>query len=189
MNGPVYVYYELDNFYQNHRRYVKSRDYYQLRGEIRSYSEISDCDPIRKNSDLSVTTSYGGVTLDKDAVANPCGLIAKSFFNDEFSIAGLTIDETGISWYSDRTYKFGKPTNSASIQWIDPTNEHFIVWMRTAGMPNFRKLWGKIHAGVPAGTYTLTIKNNYDVSAYDGKKKFILSTTNAFGGKNTFLGA
>lgn len=24
--GPVFVYYELDNFYQNHRRYVKSLD-------------------------------------------------------------------------------------------------------------------------------------------------------------------
>lgn len=23
--GPVYVYYQLENFYQNHRRYVKSR--------------------------------------------------------------------------------------------------------------------------------------------------------------------
>lgn len=27
MVAPVYVYYQLDNFYQNHRRYVKSRDY------------------------------------------------------------------------------------------------------------------------------------------------------------------
>ena len=26
IEGPVYVYYQLDNFYQNHRRYVKSRD-------------------------------------------------------------------------------------------------------------------------------------------------------------------
>ena len=26
VKGPVYVYYQLDNFYQNHRRYVKSRD-------------------------------------------------------------------------------------------------------------------------------------------------------------------
>lgn len=26
VTGPVYVYYQLDNFYQNHRRYVKSRD-------------------------------------------------------------------------------------------------------------------------------------------------------------------
>ena len=34
MKAPVFVYYELDNFYQNHRRYVKSRsDDYQIRGE------------------------------------------------------------------------------------------------------------------------------------------------------------
>lgn len=26
VNGPIYVYYQLDNFYQNHRRYVKSRE-------------------------------------------------------------------------------------------------------------------------------------------------------------------
>ena len=32
MKAPVYVYYELDNFYQNHRRYVKSRSDSQLSG-------------------------------------------------------------------------------------------------------------------------------------------------------------
>ena len=112
----------------------------------------------------------------------------KSFFNDTYSISSTTIDETGIAWPSDIEYKFGRPSSSSSIQWTDPTNEHFIVWMRTAGMPNFRKLWGRIHAGLAAGTYTLTITNNYDVSAFDGKKRFVLSTTNAFGGKNTFLG-
>ena len=30
---PVYVYYTLDNFYQNHRRYVKSRSSAQLLGQ------------------------------------------------------------------------------------------------------------------------------------------------------------
>ena len=35
VKGPVYVYYQLDNFYQNHRRYVKSRDSAQLNGEYR----------------------------------------------------------------------------------------------------------------------------------------------------------
>jgi hypothetical protein len=28
--APVFVYYQLDNFYQNHRRYVKSRSFKQL---------------------------------------------------------------------------------------------------------------------------------------------------------------
>jgi|TARA_B110000971_G_C19688775_1_gene354473 hypothetical protein len=32
MKAPVHLYYQLDNFYQNHRRYVKSRDDKQMRG-------------------------------------------------------------------------------------------------------------------------------------------------------------
>lgn len=65
--------------------------------------------------------------------------------------------------------------------------EHFIVWMRTAGLPNFRKLWGKIETYLPADNYTLKISNNYDVKSFEGKKSFVLSTTNALGGKNYFL--
>ena len=34
MSGKVYVYYELDNFYQNHRRYVNSRMDAQLRNKL-----------------------------------------------------------------------------------------------------------------------------------------------------------
>jgi hypothetical protein len=59
--------------------------------------------------------------------------------------------------------------------------------MRTAGLPNFRKLWGKIGTNLEPGNYTVTIQNNYDVSSFDGKKSFVLSTTNALGGKNYFL--
>ena len=36
IEGPIYVYYQLDNFYQNHRRYVKSRDDNQLSGKYRT---------------------------------------------------------------------------------------------------------------------------------------------------------
>ena len=59
--------------------------------------------------------------------------------------------------------------------------------MRTAGLPNFRKLWGKIKTDLPVDAYKIHIQNNYKVSNFKGKKSFVLSTTNALGGKNYFL--
>lgn len=59
--------------------------------------------------------------------------------------------------------------------------------MRTAGLPNFRKLYGRIEKDIEPGMYTMHINNTYDVSSYEGKKSFVLSTTNALGGKNYFL--
>lgn len=72
--------------------------------------------------------------------------------------------------------------------------------MRTAGLPNFRKLWGKLNkcTGLTAGCtpedvdleqgkYIIRIQNNYDVSSFLGKKLFVLSTTNMLGGQNYFL--
>ena len=44
--------------------------------------------------------------------------------------------------------------------------EHFIVWMRTAGLPNFRKLWGKIDTDLKAGQYKVKISNNYQVKPF-----------------------
>ena len=66
-------------------------------------------------------------------------------------------------------------------------NEHFIVWMRLAGLPNFRKTWGKIENGLIPGEYIMNIDNKYDMSEYKGKKNIVLSTTNYLGGKNYFL--
>ena len=59
--------------------------------------------------------------------------------------------------------------------------------MRTAGLPNFRKLWGRIPNGLDAGDYEVHISNEFEVSPFQGKKYFVLSTTNALGGKNYFL--
>lgn len=45
--GPVYVYYKIDNMYQNHRRYVKSRSYSQLAGKYIPAADLkTDCDPV-----------------------------------------------------------------------------------------------------------------------------------------------
>jgi len=56
--------------------------------------------------------------------------------------------------------------NWQDIQWHDMEDEHFIVWMRTAGLPNFRKLWGKIEDGLAPGNYQIRIENNYKVDKF-----------------------
>lgn len=60
--------------------------------------------------------------------------------------------------------------------------------MSTAGLPKFRKLWGRIDQDLAKGDYNVVIVNNYDVSSFQGQKFFVVSTTSFFGGKNEFLG-
>jgi hypothetical protein len=65
--------------------------------------------------------------------------------------------------------------------------------MRTAGLPNFRKLFGVINQDLTPGTYKVLVTNNdfgptlYPVSSFNGAKSFVLSTTNVMGGRNYFL--
>lgn len=59
--------------------------------------------------------------------------------------------------------------------------------MRTAALSSFRKIWGRIDETLEPGNYTILVENNYNVKPFNGKKTIVLSTTNAFGGKNTFL--
>ena len=63
--SPIYMYYGLTNFYQNHRRYVKSRDEKQLLGNIENPPDKA-CDP------------YGSHNGNKTI---PCGAIANSLFS------------------------------------------------------------------------------------------------------------
>ena len=198
MKQPIMVYYQINKFYQNHRRYVKSKSDKQLNGKSFSLKEMKnsgDCAPAETNAEMNKKTSMTNEELKDDDLAIPCGLIAKSFFNDNYTLYKnsisdenlIDIDQTDIAWQADKDIKY-KNTNNKSKQWIDMTDEHFIVWMRPAGLPNFRKLWGRIREDLNEGEYLLHIDNNYDVSDFKGEKKFVLSTVNAFGGKNNFLG-
>jgi hypothetical protein len=69
------------------------------------------------------------------------------------------------------------------------TDEHFIVWMRTASLPNFRKLYGVIPGGFRKGdVIAFNVTANFEVQSFDGTKSLILSTKGQFGSKNTDLG-
>jgi hypothetical protein len=94
MNPPVFLYYQLEGFYQNQRDYVKSRDYGQMRAEYTNVSvsfkksssvntkcqgaltikEVFDGDKVRY-------TNKWKTTFKENDLAVPCGLVAKSFFN------------------------------------------------------------------------------------------------------------
>lgn len=65
------MYYGLSNYYQNHRRYVKSRDDNQLLGRL-SDTPSSDCQPF--------AFAVNATTQKEEPIA-PCGAIANSLFS------------------------------------------------------------------------------------------------------------
>jgi hypothetical protein len=68
--------------------------------------------------------------------------------------------------------------------------EDLIVWMRTAALPTFRKLYGRIESDIGASDeITVVIQNNYNTYSFGGTKALVLSTTSWIGGKNNFIGA
>ncbi|KAK9822809.1 hypothetical protein WJX81_001548 [Elliptochloris bilobata] len=196
MQPPVYVYYSLHSFYQNHKRYVRSRNDGQLAGKTK--------DP---NVKCQPQQFVGG---NASQPINPCGLIAWSLFNDSFSatVAGpagaqstpLNLSESGIAWGYDKTHLYGayRPTNFNS----DPAyrggnmstvpvnqNEHLMVWMKPAAKPSFRKLWAIIRDPIPAGSVVrIVVQNRFNTYDFGGAKEFVLSTNSWMGGKNLFLG-
>ena len=142
--------------------------------------------------DLGVYTTIGGNVLNPTDPANPCGLIARSLFNDTYVLSqndsSISINQTNIAWDSDKKGRYVNSVNYTQVQWTDVENEHFMVWMRPAGLPDFRKLWGRVYTELTPGKYILTVYNNFQVSSFNGRKSFVLSTANILGGKNSFLG-
>ncbi|ORX91145.1 LEM3/CDC50 family protein [Basidiobolus meristosporus CBS 931.73] len=214
LKPPVFLYYRLTHFFQNHRRYVKSFDVEQLKGSALSAGTLSggSCDP------LAVAAAPTPEDPNRKLPIYPCGLIANSMFND--TIYDLTLDPNGakqpytfsangIAWKSDSakykktSYKPNEvlpppnwakqyPNGTYTDAYPPPdisTDEHFQVWMRTAGLPNFRKLYGRNeNEPMKKGLYEVTIEMNFDVTRFGGSKAIVISTVSFLGGKNPFLG-
>lgn len=253
MSAPVYVYYEIENFYQNHQRYITSLDSDQLLGENKKKDDLGTCSPLKRNG---------------SKILSPCGLIANSMFNDVIELTypqDVTMRESKIAWRSDRKQKFNQPNH---FDWasVDPSsysdvadcllkrcpdqicrgagihtgckgyrcrggdfddhkcqpgdyvvfyyrgfdyyqflyetfpdiispivgqeNEHFIVWMRLAGLQPFKKLYGRITDTLSEGTdLVFTITNNFNVDSFDGKKSIVVSTSSTLGANLSVLWA
>lgn len=214
LESSVFMYYKLTNYYQNHRRYVKSSDTNQLKGDAVSYGTISGgtCKPV----DVDPNTRK---------IIYPCGLIANSVFNDTFgdpvllNVAGsntanqtYVMSEKNIIWPGERdkysktkynadqivpppywqgaTGKYGYGSGYSENNIFDPSeDEHFMVWMRIAGLPTFRKLYKRNdNDAMEPGRYLLQVVDNYPVAMFDGTKSVVFSTSSWVGGRNPFLG-
>ncbi|XP_062428257.1 cell cycle control protein 50C-like [Rhea pennata] len=211
MLGDVFMYYGLQNFYQNHRRYMISRSDAQLLGR-----DVN----IQKSYCAPFTTYQNGTPMA------PCGAIANSMFNDTItlfynfnsSVTQVPLLKTGNSWWTDKNVKFRNPKSPSLSSafagtarppyWQKPVylldeedernngyvNDDFIIWMRVSAFPTFRNLYRRISRtkqfadGLPAGNYTFHISYNFPVSKFKGKKYVILSTVVWSGGSNPFLG-
>lgn len=233
MDGPIFVYYELQNYFANHNRYVRSKNIPQLMGDNLAKGDVElTCNPLTEIVD-------DGQTL----LLNPCGLIPNSLFNDIIMVGSrdypnLVMQENDITLKTDRdiysqvngfqqvvddadtctdninlpnscwqlyrnqpSHCFAYP-NCQTTRYlyqsypniIDPLvgveDEHFIVWMRTAGLPKFRNLYGRIEdINMKRGdTLSFTINNNFEVRSFGGTKSIILSTVGLYGGNNDFSG-
>lgn len=273
MEPPIWVYYQLEGFYQNHRRYVKSYDPSQLQQADAPKTSMnvarSKCTP--ENFDAAGRVLY------------PCGLVARSVFNDTFVLVQrqeggdwervyVDSEASTIAWPADINGKFRNadpegidPASGQQYQaalnmwilgWFPPVDcqqwnfsngkeyvpvslatrmdrnlqvvdcagymsgnpqcrfvrngqpfvcegdyrlvkrmswgiesGHLIVWMRIAGLPTFRKLWGKVTTPLKAGT-TLKVyySDNFPVKPFYGRKALVLSTGSILGGRNDILG-
>jgi len=226
---PIYFYYELKNFYQNHRRFTKSKSDPQLRGDGNTEQTSPACDPLE---------TYRGNTIV------PCGLFPGSFFEDRFTMEYDPPDGThsgfiplcpyenvtdpchfwgndtekwnqnwanwsvpgkwqkeGIAWKTDVESKFkyvplsggqinqGPRQNQSGLDLPRPDDEDFIVWMRAAALPHFRKLHRVIKDTTlsKGTTVRVHIASWFPTKDFGGEKWITIAKTEWCGGANHAL--
>lgn len=183
MKPPVLFYYHLTSFYQNHRRYVDSFDADQLNGVARSYSDIdnSKCTPLKVDKDAGkpifpcglIANSMFNDTFSSPSLINPPG---SSNTPRDYAMK----NNSNIAWGSDKDL-YSK-TKYSHNDVVPPPNWHkrypngytaedgppdlktweaFQVWMRTAALPDFSKLYQRNDADtMEKGTYEITIHDS-----------------------------
>lgn len=131
LKAPIYVYYEIDNFYSNQRDFVKSRSYFQLRG-YDIFSNNTDCSGAQLVEEVfyyneSNYKTFTGNKLEGKDTANPCGLVSKAYFNDTFKFVNrdnvtIDINDTDIAHQFDKDYMFKRNIDYDTKQWLDVEN-------------------------------------------------------------------
>lgn len=114
------------------------------------------------------------------------------YVNNGTKSSAIEIDNKCYRYYypNDDTTQYLYETYPSIISPLEGvTNEHFVVWMRVALQPQFRKLYGWFDQPISAGSVlTFEITSNFVVTRFRGSKAFLLSTNTIFGGRNKYFG-
>ncbi|KPI83673.1 hypothetical protein ABL78_7283 [Leptomonas seymouri] len=128
LNAPVYMYYKLDNFYQNFRSFHDGRSNKQLTGKQR-LGNIYTCKPYTqpgfREKEMDTPISFTGA----DGVAmkvtlgyftySPCGIAPWSKFNDTFVLyRQLTADEAAAATAAGETVHIGGLDGKAELELV-----------------------------------------------------------------------
>mmetsp|Transcript_1427 Transcript_1427/g.2020 ORF Transcript_1427/g.2020 Transcript_1427/m.2020 type:complete len:482 (-) Transcript_1427:64-1509(-) len=197
IEGPLYLYYSLEDFYQNHREYVTSQSNDQLGGEEQTVEDIETvCKPAFENDGKAI---------------NPCGLKANSVFNDTFLgyycpkngnctfLEGSNWNSENIAWRTDDLKFKGRALNNETetafgyFNYELPSIEDpdFIVWMRSGLSNRITKLY-RVLEGISLSEgdiLRINVTNIFSVDPdrYQPRKHIILSNMSQLGGQDFFL--
>lgn len=137
-------------------------------------------------------TYYQNDTLNGTAVVNimdQTGIAWKSDIETKFKnipAADRTDDDLYL-WQNDR-YRWvipmytGQPAIANQTAWTTDAaaygvqDEHFIVWMRTAGLPSFRKLYGRIDTDLDKGTKLQFLVSSSTLALHWDPESFLMLT-------------
>lgn len=204
MTKPVYLYYSLTKFYQNHREYVIASESSQLRG---LFDSECDSDSLNLGSDGKplLPCGYQGWSYFNDEVelsinsgvsSTCCDIIGDNVCtakNDIALVPDVEIRFAGADKESDSASKYSKTVDSyleyrGDITIPNLDDPSLMVWMRLAAGKDFKKIHSVIDYDLKEGdVLQFQILNKFNPKPYDGSKKFILSTTSTFGGKQNVL--
>ncbi|CAJ0603731.1 unnamed protein product [Cylicocyclus nassatus] len=214
-SGEVKFYYGLTQFYQNHRLYMNSRNDLQLAGHIR---EVTDCKPLDSIPGTNLTYAPCGFVansmfndtfqllfhgLNAAEVEVPFttrgmvkDLVRKRKFrnpvpNGNETLCDAFADTVRPPWWQKDICELGANSPGAGVGF---ENIDFIMWMQTAALPNFRKLYRILDRevdgfsdGLPIGRYTLVINYNYPATWRGAEKSFVISRESWIGPRRDFL--
>lgn len=209
----INVHYELPDIMVNHKTFVESKDPRAMYTALSSAS-CTRADSLswldwRRGADANFT---GRMRQVAENGIQPCGLVALSFFTDQFelysksaNISGhsnswepVQINSSDLALPADSEAYEGKIATSSSgrleiegaTSWLNESEyERWKVWTRTPVAPHVRNLYGVIRGGLKQGEYKLKFSENSPIWEQWGvkEKRVILSEKHLFGSKGCYI--